>query len=664
MTVDTNLILNGTDQKRFDRARAELMNDYNESYAKDFFYEYHLRPLSFLLRNSRNIFSETYYGLDFYRNLINTAYMNPCCYAAELEKVKAFIDEAKKNRLPDNQLSLYTQLQADLEKKCADYENLSHVFKRASTVDGAPEYLDEFFDMLHSVKDDNHAKNTCARVVFSLDKDPYVSIPTGYFFCRAYPEFVPNLSELCRYGSSLKDSDSVECNERRRLCMREMVQDPEVYEHIKGFGNIPLCDYWSKCACTEDCVKMPDKPTMEDVQICTDTSINPVEPIFEAATFEEIVEDVNKKRYSYLSDLHARLSTQLNIYNEEVEMGERSLHDHDRMYCENYMETVESEMEFLEWEDDGSPNAVIKDHIMTTKDREKEEKEKEESKNHLNPMQVDEPVTTDSERNRLIENAMNEIAELGKKEKDKKAFEAQVATIKSDLMDEIKKEGEELSDEVQKKLDEMQDTVEDTKSIYEDGEEDQKDDEPLDDSDPNAKHPQKPKEDLATKIQNKALDADAKMTEREGKNKEKMDKFKNAAKAVGQHPKKLKDDGENLLSKFDKWDDNRRKEFLLKPGYRHKLFKKFREALTVYGAASISFKTLPVLWAVKRLSKEKDKRIRNELALELDNEIKICEEKINDANSENDKASKYQLMRIRDKLDAERKRVRINSRYV
>ena len=63
-------------------------------------------------------------------------------------------------------------------------------------------------------------------------------------------------------------------------------------------------------------------------------------------------------------------------------------------------------------------------------------------------------------------------------------------------------------------------------------------------------------------------------------------------------------------------------------------------------------------------SKIKDKRIRNELARELENEIHICEEKINDANSAGDNKSKYELMRIKDKLEAEKIRVRVNSNYM
>ena len=64
------------------------------------------------------------------------------------------------------------------------------------------------------------------------------------------------------------------------------------------------------------------------------------------------------------------------------------------------------------------------------------------------------------------------------------------------------------------------------------------------------------------------------------------------------------------------------------------------------------------------ISKDKDRRIRNELTRELETEIRICEEKINDANANGDQQEKYKLMRIKDKLTAEKHRVQLNSNFI
>ena len=52
---------------------------------------------------------------------------------------------------------------------------------------------------------------------------------------------------------------------------------------------------------------------------------------------------------------------------------------------------------------------------------------------------------------------------------------------------------------------------------------------------------------------------------------------------------------------------------------------------------------MPFLGLLKHCSNLKDKRIRNELAKELDSEIRICEEKITDANSAGDNKTKYDI---------------------
>ena len=64
------------------------------------------------------------------------------------------------------------------------------------------------------------------------------------------------------------------------------------------------------------------------------------------------------------------------------------------------------------------------------------------------------------------------------------------------------------------------------------------------------------------------------------------------------------------------------------------------------------------------VSKQKDVRIRNELARELDTNIKVCEEKINDATADGNKEEKYRLMRIKSELEKEAIRVKSNSKYI
>ena len=61
---------------------------------------------------------------------------------------------------------------------------------------------------------------------------------------------------------------------------------------------------------------------------------------------------------------------------------------------------------------------------------------------------------------------------------------------------------------------------------------------------------------------------------------------------------------------------------------------------------------------------ERNKRLRNELTAELETEIAVTEEKINDASANGDQRQKYELIRIKKKLEAEKVRVSTNSKYI
>jgi len=115
---------------------------------------------------------------------------------------------------------------------------------------------------------------------------------------------------------------------------------------------------------------------------------------------------------------------------------------------------------------------------------------------------------------------------------------------------------------------------------------------------------------------------------------------------------------------MDEARNDKRKEYMKAPGYRKKIFRNLKLALTYGTAAQISLALVPVTAFFRHLSKQTDRRLRNELMSELDVEIKVCDEKINDANGAGDNKEKYKLMRIKAELERERLRVRTNSKYI
>ena len=176
--------------------------------------------------------------------------------------------------------------------------------------------------------------------------------------------------------------------------------------------------------------------------------------------------------------------------------------------------------------------------------------------------------------------------------------------------------------------------------------------------------PSQPKEDLTTRVQNKAMDIEKNQMKHMGNAKKDFTKLRNAAKAVSNPPANVLHSIQKVIVDMDDKDDRRRKEYMTEPGYRKRIFKTFRLALEYGLVAKANILFIPVIQLIRHFSKKKDRRIRNELLREIQTEIHVCEEKINDANSRDDKEEKYRLIRIQDKLKAEQLRVKYNSEYV
>ena len=114
----------------------------------------------------------------------------------------------------------------------------------------------------------------------------------------------------------------------------------------------------------------------------------------------------------------------------------------------------------------------------------------------------------------------------------------------------------------------------------------------------------------------------------------------------------------------DQMDDERRKNFMRKPGFRKSAFKKLKLAI-MYGTAAQCKLALVIPLAICRhFSKDKDRRMRNELIMEIDTQIKVTDAKISDAEAKGDRKELYHLIRIKDQLTRERSRVLTNSKYI
>lgn len=179
---------------------------------------------------------------------------------------------------------------------------------------------------------------------------------------------------------------------------------------------------------------------------------------------------------------------------------------------------------------------------------------------------------------------------------------------------------------------------------------------------PEVEKPQK--RNIFQRIQNKALDNDVKAKRKTANAQRMLVDVKNAGKAVAKVPLNAAALIKKNVRSWDEMDDDKRKEYIIKPGVRKKYFRALKLCILHYGAFAINPVLNIVLFICQKIGKSKDVRIRNELVRELKAEIKVTEEKIEDAKSNGDNPQKYKLIRIKEKLEAELTRVGVNSTHI
>lgn len=286
----------------------------------------------------------------------------------------------------------------------------------------------------------------------------------------------------------------------------------------------------------------------------------------------------------------------------------------------------------------------------------------------------------DGRINKVLAHSLGAIAKYGEEDDDVKAVQKlkkeedrlKLEVEKEELKDKIKNKksspkGTVSEEDIDKLLDESTDTFEENmilnKSISvsnTDGS--KKDDKDTDTSD--NKPVKKSSGNRLNKMSNKAIDADVKYQKAKASGKKIKDDVANVAKAGTKIPADVLNTVKSAINELDNMDDNKRKDYMLKPGFRKKYWKVLRLAIT----HGLFFAINPVLNIITiiatKISNKKDERIRTEFINELEAEIEICEKKIEDASMESNKSDKYKLMRVRKRLQQQLLRVKFNSEKV
>ena len=162
--------------------------------------------------------------------------------------------------------------------------------------------------------------------------------------------------------------------------------------------------------------------------------------------------------------------------------------------------------------------------------------------------------------------------------------------------------------------------------------------------------------DTARKIANKGEEASRNVA---NGIKQVGDDVKHVSVAAGKIPEHLDNLVNGTLNAIHKMDKDERKKRIIEGGYKLKLFKIIRNALTL----GVAWMIHPALAAVAliagvALDTNADDKVRREILKEMEQELAICNEKIEDARGDANKQKKYELMRIRSKLQDDITRIK------
>lgn len=640
--VDVDRVLNGTFHKRLLNAYNSLKDNMNDETIEDFYTVYKDGRLSDILNHADIIFREPVKGLDFIDNLFNNPYVFIPPYKRKDVNDKlmlTFKGICENTRLPEEQKKRYDEALQNISNSCYDRKN-TIILSRVETDNHFVDSVNTLYDELNQESKNN--------IIIDLVNNFFVDSINGGRVRNNLPyafDILPmvNMGLLSRIVEYTLSDENI-CYDN--IAWIKLLSYDHINDKLLRCGN-----HWLERRLNyikNNSIKsILSKLTSLDGNTYFINSFydakSAISYLFDDDETVDTCKDLlnQKKSVSLIKTKSLLESIHESVYREYLD---KSLHDD----CENPLVhelighndvTIEHAFDYLddkigdlgeelfilnesimddidssimyEFTNDGTPTTVIRNHYKIFREEKKVDK---------NPPSED---------------------DLRKLEEENDDFENDDEVDTSNVK-KTKEIDNPKSDDTNNKL--VERTPKDT--------------------------PEKPKESLTRKIQNKAVDADVKMQKGMSNAQQGIKEVKNAVKAVARIPGNIIDGIKGKLDEWNKMDEDKRKAKMLEPGYRNDVHKRIMK-LIKYGAA---WKFLGPLLSIKAwfiskvyrgtIGKSLEKRnirLRNELIAELDAEIEITNEKIQDAGSTGDQKQKYQLMRIKKKLEAERVRVQTNS---
>ena len=645
--LNKDRIFNESPKKVLIREFTNLKSDYTKMNALKYKSFYENKSLSFILENSRYIFSEPIRGYDFYKKVITESIIPFGKLDDEVIKVDQYIQE-NSNNMSETQKSMYDELLSLMEEKCESVKYSTALYDMM--MENSESMMGVYDSIYEDTKesDDNDITNPFESIIECSDS---LNIMDAINIGIRLPNLSSSLLTYIEsaYIESPESPEDYALNTYTANVINRMMKDKYFSEAVRRCPNMNLRHTLQGIGNTSDSSRIDDIVTevAHDTDMRYSSAVNAVNRIYEDDTYADVFKESNDEEKA------------------------------NRLLCEKAVVDVNkafSIIDFMTSDDDVAwKNSIVESMCIESDSIEKI------------PQTISGHITMLEEASDKLQNEILSICEsyFTSDGGPSKVISQSIGAQGSDENQVKKKEKEEPYIPYTKPEESETANIPDTDNSDEDDDEakrqaakNRKTDkyasmeigdidglsEAADDPIPELAPP--PKRNIFQRIQNKALDTNVKFKRKVANARRKSVDARNAGKATAKIPMNITNSIKKTVSEWDEMDDNRRKEYIIKPGFRKKYFRALKLCIMHYGAFAINPVLNIVLAISQKASHTKDVRIRNELIRELQAEIKVTEEKIEDAKSNGDNQQKYKLMRIKDKLQAEVTRVQSNSKFI
>lgn len=617
--LDTEAILNGTFHKQLFHAYESMKSTgLTRESANNYKSLYENRPVSDILNESELIFKEPIKGLRFYENVLINNKVPLHRYTDEKRKFEEFVNE-NKDKMSDTQREMYESALTNINTHLDSIRNEINL-SFTSTSDEAKSMIESMCDEYNS-----HDRGMIINAVDSFFEseiiDPVNKILYGYYILPTYNS--GKLYNMMKKEMSVTESMDTDPTEYSSIVLSNVIgtylsEDSNIQKEINGSRNINL--------------KLLVKESSNEN--------------YKNALDEIFIERVSnyEPEYSSLEECIMHMASD-DMFTESVSDDMDAIKKADAIKA-NYVIEAVSSIIYAEY--------LANDYDVNVSSKSMLEMADRDSMNIREAMDYLSEKTAEYES--IIESDNTHFFEYTRAGEQTPTIKGTASNAREEIFSNKRSKAKKNT------------------SVRNDDEDDNVDEEENTSTGKREPSMEKPgKETITKKIQHKATDIDAAMQKKVSKMDAAKTDLKNAGKAITRIPGNIVKGIKNTINNWNTMDEEKRKKKILEPGYRNEIFKGLKTVLVYGSLAQIHLWMAPAFFIFKhtlaspiiKLDKARGARLRNELTAEIETELKIIDEKIADASKDDkDQKQKYELMRIKGKLEAERVRVMTNSKYI